>query len=218
MKLTFKEQVRNIPKDAVYEFDFDHYPTILIAGPNGCGKSTLLNCIRGIKCDNKNKLSLEEGNIKQMSESIELEHSFDHIYHLSSEYDDPLSMDMAYDASAFVESGGFQLKQRSNGERSMGLLSKFLVEHFGQTLEVPKNSLIILDEVDKGFDLQKQVGMHNLVKNINKRTGAKFLYVCHTPIPLMLTEQLYAFKYRMMFPSHDYVIVECGLDVTIKQT
>lgn len=216
MKVTLKEDIRTLKKGTVYEFDFTERDSILIAGENGCGKSTLINCIRGTVCDNKKKGSgnLEERTLKQLGEDIELEHSFDHIYYLSSEYDDPLSMDTCYDASAFVDNGGFYLKRISNGQRSFGLLNRFLVENFGEDIQIPSNSLIIFDEVDKGFDLKKQVGFHNLLRHLIKR-GAKILYVCHAPLPIMLTKEVYVFQLRMFFPSEDYIFLECGKHITV---
>ena len=46
-----------------------------------------------------------------------------------------------------------------------------------------RNAYQYFDEVDKGFDLRYQVGLHNMLTNLPVMHGVKILAVSHTLIP-----------------------------------
>lgn len=74
---------------------------------------------------------------------------------------------------------------------------------------------IIFDEVDKGFDLRYQVGLHNMLTNLPVMHGVKILAVSHTLIPMLLEDKVYAFKYRIMLSPSTYVALETGYSIKI---
>lgn len=71
------------------------------------------------------------------------------------------------------------------------------------------------DEVDKGFDLRYQVGLHNMLTNLPVMHGVKILAVSHTLIPMLLEDKVYAFKYRIMLSPSTYVALETGYSIKI---
>lgn len=75
--------------------------------------------------------------------------------------------------------------------------------------------LLVFDEVDKGFDLRYQVGLHNMLTNLPVMHGVKILAVSHTLIPMLLEDKVYAFKYRIMLSPSTYVALETGYSIKI---
>lgn len=73
----------------------------------------------------------------------------------------------------------------------------------------------MFDEVDKGFDLRYQVGLHNMLTNLPVMHGVKILAVSHTLIPMLLEDKVYAFKYRIMLSPSTYVALETGYSIKI---
>lgn len=112
--------------------------------------------------------------ISDMKDKAEIDTDFEKFYFISSEFDDPLSLDNMATAEAAVMNGGFYWKRKSNGERQLQNLGKWVQENQDNWNE---KCLLILDEADKGFDLRYQVGLHNMLINIPVRNNVKFL-VC----------------------------------------
>lgn len=186
---------------------------------SGCGKSTLINILRSYQCDNINddpngfeQDKLGYLNIRSLQAEAEIETDFEKLYFISSEFDDPLSLDNCATASALVKNGGFYLKNKSNGERQLQSLSKWIHENKADWNE---KCLLVFDEVDKGFDLRYQVGLHNMLTNLPVMHGVKILAVSHTLIPMLLEDKVYAFKYRIMLSPSTYVALETGYSIKI---
>lgn len=166
-------------------------------------------------CDFKKKLrrliSVVDSIYEDFDEA-EIETDFEKLYFISSEFDDPLSLDNCATASALVKNGGFYLKNKSNGERQLQSLSKWIHENKADWNE---KCLLVFDEVDKGFDLRYQVGLHNMLTNLPVMHGVKILAVSHTLIPMLLEDKAYAFKYRIMLSPSTYVALETGYSIKI---
>ena len=166
-------------------------------------------------CDFKKKLrrliSVVDSIYEDFDEA-EVETDFEKLYFISSEFDDPLSLDNCATASALVKNGGFYLKNKSNGERQLQSLSKWIHENKADWNE---KCLLVFDEVDKGFDLRYQVGLHNMLTNLPVMHGVKILAVSHTLIPMLLEDKVYTFKYRIMLSPSTYVALETGYSIKI---
>lgn len=175
--------------------------------------------LRSYQCDNINddpngfeQDKLGYLNIRSLQAEAEIETDFEKLYFISSEFDDPLSLDNCATASALVKNGGFYLKNKSNGERQLQSLSKWIHENKADWNE---KCLLVFDEVDKGFDLRYQVGLHNMLTNLPVMHGVKILAVSHTLIPMLLEDKVYAFKYRIMLSPSTYVALETGYSIKI---
>lgn len=215
LNIKIKEDFRTLKKDTEYKFDFTNQDRYLIVGPNGCGKSTLINIIRSFQCDNASDSRQDKlgyAGISDMKDKAEIDTDFEKFYFISSEFDDPLSLDNMATAEAAVMNGGFYRKRKSNGERQLQNLGKWVQENQDNWNE---KCLLILDEADKGFDLRYQVGLHNMLINIPVRNNVKFLVVSHTLIPILLEDKVYAFQYRRMLSPSTYIFVETGYDIKI---
>ena len=181
------EDFRTLKHGDEFNFDFDKCPEILVAGDNGCGKSTLVNIIRDYQCDNSKddpnamyQTKLGYCDIKGFKNKIEISTDFTKFYFISAEFDDPTSLNNSVSAEALLENGGFQTKRMSTGQRSLTMLGKWVEENKEYWDD---KTLLVFDEVDKGFDLSHQVGMSNMYRNLHKKFNVSILAVTHTLFP-----------------------------------
>ena len=222
IKLTAERDVRKVfKKGEVISLDFDMYdvPEIIIVGRNGSGKSTLVNAIRVFKCDNvkKSSKSLYEGDNKMLLEgAFTVDTDFEKIFVVSSEQDDPLSMNNAYDACMFVDLGGFQTYHVSKGQRFQVLFSKFIKDNRDS---FDSKTLVILDEPDNGFDLKTQNMMSDLPFMMWAKHECKFLVVSHSMMHLMksLTGMVYDLEKREFVDGKEYIKEVTGLDIIVNR-
>ena len=126
MKITITENLRNLKKGDIYDFNIlSGIKSICIVGENGCGKSTLFQALRGYKNDLVSN-SMYEDNFIKMSNNINVEHSYEKIFYLDSVKDNGSDFKVSYDASTYLESGGFQTKDKSHGQSSLIYLNMFI--------------------------------------------------------------------------------------------
>lgn len=216
IKLTAKEDVRGVfKKDEVINLDFDGRGVITLVGKNGAGKSTLVNSIRIFKCDNKkcgSESLNKHDNQMLLGNAFNIETDFEKIFVVSSEYDDPLSLNNAYDACMFVDLGGFQTSHISKGQRFQTVFARFIKKNGEQFDE---KSLVILDEPDNGFDLYNQTQTGRLPLLIHLKHGCSVLYITHSAIAILKAFDVYNLEKREFVDGKDYIKEVCDLDLII---
>lgn len=77
--------------------------------------------------------------------------------------------------------------------------------------------LLVFDEVDKGFDLSRQVGMSNMYRNLHKKFNVSILAVTHTLFPILAREEMFYFEFRKMVSSKFYCWMKTGYNITAEK-
>ncbi len=172
-----------------------------IMGSNGSGKTTILQTIRA------NKDSLYETNKKEFdgitSTNIkELKYApividgvdeyFTHVFALDAVEDDPTNFINSATAFSFVNGGGLMATNQSKGQKSKHMLGNLFVKmqkNLGFTINDHKNGktienaspLVLVDEIDEGFDLTSMFEYNHLLNNLCKVFNATVMCVTHNP-------------------------------------
>lgn len=102
----------------------------------------------------------------------------------------------------------------STGQRGLAMLSKWLEENKEHWDE---KTLLVFDEVDKGFDLSRQVGMSNMYRNLHKKFNVSILAVTHTLFPILAREEMFYFEFRKMVSSKLYCWMKTGYNITAEK-
>ena len=214
MKITVKNDFRNLKKGDVYDFtDINKLKTITVVGKNGCGKSSIFQALRGTKDDIKN-VSLYKNDFLKLKDNIEVEHSYEKIFYLDSVKDNGSDLNNAYDASAYVNSGGFYTKDKSHGESSLLYLSMFLDKIKKDIVE--NKTLIVFDEFDKGFSLELQAKVRDIIYNISEKHNVHIITISHNPILIYKSYIVYDMEKREMVSSSEYLNDKIGMTFITK--
>lgn len=80
-----------------------------------------------------------------------------------------------------------------------------------------EKTLLVFDEVDKGFDLSRQVGMSNMYRNLHKKFNVSILAVTHTLFPILAREEMFYFEFRKMVSSKFYCWMKTGYNITAEK-
>ena len=209
MKITIKNDFRNLKKGDIYDFtDINKLKTITVVGKNGCGKSSIFQALRGTKDDIKSD-SLYKNDFLKLKDNIDVEHSYEKIFYLDSVKDNGSDLNNAYDASAYVNSGGFYTKDKSHGESSLLYLSMFLDKIKKDIVE--NKTLIVFDEFDKGFSLELQAKVRDVIYNISEKHKVHIITISHNPILIYKSYVVYDLEKREMVSSSKYLNDKIGM-------
>lgn len=199
-KLTFtiNNDFRCFKKGQALELPLYKSAINYIVGPNGSGKSSLMHFIRAKRHDlfSENK-SMYDGMISRDdrflkdSDDITIDglDSFDQIFVLDVVDDDPLSFNNAATASGLIGSGGLAMLEKSRGQKSQMLSSRFInsivkvtgfsIQDFNNGKRYDKHPLIIVDELDEGLDINNQSKFSRLLLNLGTIFNATVICICH---------------------------------------
>lgn len=133
---------------------------------------------------------------------------------IDEKYVRELDAEWGASAEALLENGGFQTKRMSTGQRGLAMLGKWLEENKEHWDE---KTLLVFDEVDKGFDLSRQVGMSNMYRNLHKKFNVSILAVTHTLFPILAREEMFYFEFRKMVSSKFYCWMKTGYNITAEK-
>ena len=214
MKITIKEDLRNLVKDTVYDFSLlEKLKILTIVGDNGCGKSTLLQALRGYKNDAETT-SLYESDFKKLKNKIEVEHNYEKIFYFDAVKDNGDNFMVAYDAINYLQSGGFQTKNLSHGQGSLYYINKFLHEHIEKI--VKDKTLLVFDEIDNGLSTKNLALFSNIIYNIVSKFKCDILIVSHNPFFIKQNHICYDFANRLIIPANRYIERETGFTLNYK--
>ena len=175
-------------KGEVFEFN----QSSLLVGTNGSGKTTLLGAIRA-KLSNSEAFGYWDQNFQRYETA--LSH-----FNVTTDFSKSLfcfgredsGEAQTYDAISMIRSGGHGAIRKSRGEAALGTLGIKL----GSDLKALKECLIVLDEVDTGFDLVNQFKFSKkLIPNLLKYEGVllvtthNYTTISNSNLPIYLLDK-----------------------------
>lgn len=236
-----KKDCRKFKAGDIIEVPLKDGKVNFMVGGNGCGKSTFSHFIRATKH------SLKEYNTKMYdgmtnnddrlfsrdTELFDIEglDNFDEVFVLDAIDDDPFSFERAISASAFVNSGAFEMSRMSKGERASAMFVRFL-KNIERVLDIntkdpesiknnKKRSLIILDEIDEGMSLVVQKTFYELMTIFAQKLNATVLCISHNPMVAMCCGTtdvvVYDMERRGEVVLKDYIYDKIGFWVDVEE-
>ena len=175
IKIEVLEDIRCFKKGDTFEFT---EPTLLV-GSNGSGKSTLLRALRGYygykfgsDLEIAHSWDTSEQDNKKLAKSFLITTDIKQGVFFDAVLDDPARQ--TTDAVSLLTSGGYHLNRKSHGEAGFALLDRCI-----RSRENVENKLVVLDEFDNGFSIDKQIQSKKLLTNLPK-LAALVLAVSHS--------------------------------------
>ena len=215
MIITVKEDFRSLKKDTKYDFSLlNSFKYITIVGENGCGKSSLLQALRGFKNDAPSK-SIYESDFKELGNNIEVIHDYEKIFYFDAVKDNGTDFCVAYDASEYVNSGGFAKRNLSHGQGSINDIYTLLKKYENKI--IPNKTLLVLDEIDHGLSLKNQALFVNF---IFKLIGMKcqILIISHNPFLISQAMIVYNFEKNKLVRSKEYLLETTGYEMDVPKS
>lgn len=193
--INFREDYRTFKKGESIEFNT---PFIALVGVNGCGKSTILDCLRqefGIKDKSYLKKDCDKGvfDIEMYKTDFE------------KKYYDFHSNDMKY-SSVF---GDDMMGQVQSMSASSGISS--LIQFGNTKIKESKNSVILLDEPDRGMALKIQNNLAQLFVTMMLMGNNQLIISTHSTYIMKMAEtygQIYSVEHKRFFDTVDEFIKE----------
>lgn len=178
LKITVKNDFRNQKAGDVYNFDLiDKIGLTTLVGENGSGKSTILQVIRGsVKSNTK---SLYEADYKLIALNVEIEHNYEQILFFDAIKDNGNDFMNAYDASNYINSGGFYSQNLSHGQSALMYIKKFMNEN--EKKIIPGKTLVVFDEIDNGLSLTNLSKFINFINKLQVIKKCHILIASHNP-------------------------------------
>lgn len=214
MKIKINEDLRKFK--AGDEFDFsnlDKFKFITLVGNNGCGKSTIVQIIRGFK-HSSTEVSLFATDYKELVKNATVDCSYEKVFVFDSIKDDGNHFMNAYDASNYLTSGGFNIRDKSHGESSVINIHVFF-EKIKDKI-VKDKTLIVLGEIDKGLSLQQQTAFINFIyKLIN--LGCHVIFVTHNVFAIQASLMVYNLEKNEWQSSKSYIKEVTGYTLNIEE-
>ncbi len=211
MKITIKKDFRTFKAGDV--FDFSELKTlrdIVLVGDNGCGKSSLIHALRGYKNDHKTN-SLYNSDFDELAKNIEVEHEYEKIFYLDNVKDNGTDFKVAWDASQFLSSGGFQAQKLSHGQGTLTYLTKFISEYENRI--VSGKTLLVFDEIDNGLSLKNMALFRNLVVNLCFKHKCHILIISHNPFLISQSFMCYDISKKDYVSSSNYILEQTGFEL-----
>jgi energy-coupling factor transport system ATP-binding protein len=216
MKIEVISDFRKFVAGQTFEFDIDKEKVFTIVGDNGCGKTSLLSAIRGSFEDSAlNKYNLYERDMKKLSQHIVIDHEYENVLCYDNVGDNGNSMSNAYDAMAYVQSGGFAKRNSSHGEGTQNDLMR-IAELVAKRNVRGTKTLLVFDEIDTGLSLKNQLLFKKYIAEF-KKAGFHVLIVTHNPFWIFDQKVVFDLESNKLVSGKNYFFQQTGLTLTKKK-
>lgn len=212
-----------------------------IVGPNKSGKSTIFHYIRAQK-NSMDELMLGLRGGMTLFDDLTLKNApelnvtgyegYDYVFSLDSVDDDPSSMINTATCTGFLYMGGLNAQSESRGQKALNMFWRFVGNMVktcglnpedvkkGKTLE-DKRCLILIDEIDDGFDLGNQkLFLGNLKKTV-QIFNADILCITHNLMTILLAgkgseTEVFDMADKQSKTIGDYIKEQTGMEMIVK--